>query len=179
MTKTMTYLAAAQDRQDREADLVIYRSPDWTPENALPDFPDLAFDYPVLLAQAETALGRRLSSYPEMVAKGTLNKEEADKDVRGWTLLVAEWRWIVHGTGKRPRLETLPDRIAAVDLALERIEKAIQRGNRSKDVLHQLACNRAMRWHLDRRAYGDVAVHFYADLTRKIREDIKGRGGAA
>lgn len=140
--------------------------PDGTP---LADDPYLLLDYDSLLAHCEAALARRQESYPKLIARSELAADEAQADITAWTLLAQEWRWIISGEGQCPPPWTLFDRIEAVDLALQRVEKAIERQGLTADLRHQLGCNQALRWHLGHLKYGDPAVHFYAAATHAAR----------
>lgn len=131
------------------------------------DASDIARDFPALLAQAETALARRRSSYPGFIRKGVLSPEAAEDDLRGWELLVEQWRCVVKGTGKMPDIKTLPDRMAAIDLALKRVDQAVARGKADADLERQKECYLAMRFHLERaKAEADAQKSAALDAAR-------------
>lgn len=155
-------------------EIVVYRSPDWRGPEGQPA-PGMAYEYEALLEQAETALARRQEAYPAMIARGQITAEDAEADIAAWQLLAAEWRWICDGTGELPHPSTLPARIAAVDLAMERAGAQLARGGRSDDLMRQVALITAMRWQLDRLRDGAPAVHHFADLTRRVRRAIEQR----
>lgn len=135
----------------------------------LPEDPHLLLDYHLLLEHCEAALARRQESYPALISRGDLDSVEAQADIAAWTLLAQEWRWIQTGEGQAPHWSSLFDRIAAVDLALQRVEKAIEQRGPTPELRHQLACNQALRWHLGHLKYGDPAVHFTAAATHAAR----------
>lgn len=142
-----------------------------------PSFPLYAFDYPALLAQAQESLARRQKAYPEWVRRGDIADDEAAKDIAAWEALVAEWTWIVHGTGELPPRYTLRARRAAIDLSLERIDTEIRRRG-GHEVLRQAHLLQAMHWHLHRTEDGEPAVHRLAQLNRTLRADLSGEANA-
>lgn len=139
-----------------------------------PAFPPSAFDYPVLLAQAEESLTRREAAYPEWVRAGRMSSDAAADDIAAWRLIVAEWRWIVRGEGELPAPTTLPARRAAIELSIERIEAEAHR-RRSADLTAQAERLEALRWHLHRTGEGTFAgeplVHRLARLSRQLRAE--------
>lgn len=137
-----------------------------------PDTPLYAWDYAALLDQAKAALARRREGYPKLVERGTMAQADADEDIAAWALIEAEWRWIVDGTGELPPPASLDQRLAAIDLALERVGTELRRGNRQHDVFRQSHLLQAMRWHLERIDQGAPAVHRYTRLTREIRAEL-------
>lgn len=159
-----------------DEDIVIAHSADWKP-GSWGQWPDFAHEYAALLEQAETALARRRDAYPAMVSKGAITGEDAQADIDAWEMLVAEWRWICTGEGEPPHPVTLRLRIAAVDLALERVTAELERGRRPESIVRQFHLITALRWHLDHLKFGAPAVHFWSELTRKCREDAAARAG--
>ena len=151
-------------------EFVLWHSPDWRePEG--PRAPCMVHEHEALLEQAETARARRREAYPAMIARGQITAEAAEADIAAWELLAAEWRWICDGTGDLPHPLTLPARIAAVDLAMERVSAELARGRRSADVIRQLHLVEALRWHLATLKFDAPAVHFWAGLTRQLRAE--------
>lgn len=148
--------------------LILYQSPDCT-EADLPGHPREAFDYEALLQQARISLARRRSAYPQSVSEGRMDADLAKRDIQGWALLVREWSWIVEDKGAPPALDTLLFRKDAADLALKRIGRAIEQGNHKPDTLYERELLKALRWHLGRVRDGEIAVHFYTKLNRKLR----------
>lgn len=162
-------------------DLVIFRDPACTSESIafwarFDERPDLVDEHPALLAQAREALARRQQAYPALIAKGEVTEQLAQADIAGWHNLVQEWDWIVSGSGEAPHPLTLRGRVAAVDLALDRIEAELGRsgggvaGGRRTDLLRQQALNQALRWHLGQLKFDAPAVHFWAECTRQARQ---------
>lgn len=138
-----------------------------------PDTPLYVWDYPALLAQAKVALQRRREGYPKLVERGGMEQADAAADIAAWELLAAEWQWIVDGSGALPARYTLDQRLAAIDLAIERVGTELRRGNRAHDVFRQSHLLQAMRWHLERLKDGEPAVHHFARLTRLVREGFE------
>lgn len=126
-------------------------------------------DYPALLEQAEAALDRRRDAYPGMVASGQIDQQAATADIAAWEWISAEWRWIITGEGEAPPSWTLFDRIAALDLALDRVGQQRSRKPRDKDLERQQALILAMRWHLSRLQGWTPLVHTLAALTHQLR----------
>jgi hypothetical protein len=139
--------------------------------------PLYAHDWPALLEQARSALAQRQQAYPAWIERGRLTREEADHDIRGWELLVAEWQWIVSAgeSGERPPFDTLHIRRDAVALSLQRIDAELQRGNRSHTILRQAHLVQALHWHLHRLRWHEPAVLSCVDLTRACRADLAAR----
>lgn len=158
--------------QPEEADLVIYRSVGFIDDWSRRDVPDFADDHPALLAQARTALARREAAYPAMVTRGEVTGDQAEADITGWRDLVQEWDWIVTGAGEAPHPLTRRRRLAAVDLALERVETELARSGsaRRADLLRQQDLYTAIRWHLTRLKLGAPAIHFWADCNHLLRQ---------
>lgn len=150
--------------------MVIAHGPDW--DGTLPDGPIFAHDHDLLLAEARRALAVRQEAYPGLVSRGAMAADAAEADIAAWGLIVAEWNWIVSGEGQLPGADTLPARIAAIDLALERAGAQIARGGGNEALLRQVALVNAMRWQLGRLRDGTPAVHHFAGLTRRIRRSI-------
>lgn len=136
------------------------------------DWPLYAWDYDAFLEQAKSALQRRRDGYPKLIEKGAMHQADADEDIAAWELIEAEWQWVVDGSGTLPPPATLDDRLAAVDLALERVGTELRRGNRAHDVFRQSHLLQAMRWHMERLHDGAPAVHRYARMTREARARI-------
>lgn len=136
-----------------------------------PETPLYAWDYEALLEQAKGALARRREGYPKLVERGSMDKAQADEDIAAWELIEAEWRWIVDGSGELPPASSLDQRLAAIDLALERIGTELRRGNRQHDMFRQSHLLQAMRWHLERIDQAVPAVHRFTRLTREIRAE--------
>lgn len=156
----------------------IYRSPGCR-DYPLDETPELARDYDALLAHARAALARRQAAYPALIGKGEITAELAQDDLAGWADLVQEWSWIVTGPNspegcELPHPMTLRRRLAAVDLALERIE--IERSRvpvtRRRELFHQQDLNLALRWHLTTLKYGTPAIHFWMGCTHALRRQL-------
>lgn len=133
--------------------------------------PLCAWDYDDMLAQAQTALERRRAAYPEWVQRGQIAADEADRDIRAWELLEAEWRWIVDGTGQLPASHTRRQRCDAIEVAMARVSAEISRRTRP-ELVAQAHVLQAMRWHLDRLWHGEPAVHHFQRQTRALRAEI-------
>lgn len=144
-----------------------------------PEIPLYAWDYDALLEQATGALVRRRDGYSKLVERGSMDQAQADEDIAAWELIEAEWRWIVHGTGELPPPASLDQRLAAIDLALERVGTELRRGNRQHDIFRQSHLLQAMRWHLERLDHGAPAVHRFTRLTREIRAEMAPQKEAA
>jgi len=148
-------------------EFVIFQSADYRPSN----HPLYAHEWPDLLAQAKASLASRQQAYPDWVKRNRLSQEDADRDIRAWELIVAEWQWIITSQGEAPGRETHPDRCAAVDLSLKRIDAELRRGNRSHDIYRQCHLALALRWHLSRHLYGEPAIHRIARFNHDLRRE--------
>lgn len=133
-----------------------------------PDWPLYAMDYDALLAQAKSSLEVRERIYPSWIQRGDIADDEAARDIEGWRQLVAEWTWIVEGTGELPPRHTLRQRLASVDLSLERVDVEIRRRG-GHEVLRQSHLLQALRWHLQRLDDGEPAVHRLTRLSRALQ----------
>lgn len=145
-------------------EIVIYRGPDYVE----PPVPLFYHDHPLLLAQARAALARREQAYPGLVEQGSMTPTDASADIAAWRAIVAEWEWVVAGTGMRdaPGPVSLDGMIAALQLAIERAGKA---GNHD-----QVQLNTALHHHLARRKGGEPTIHFLTNFNRWVREVCPG-----
>lgn len=145
-------------------EIVIYRSPDYI----APPVPNYYHDYGLLRDQARAALARREQAYPSLVEQGSMTEADARADIRAWRAIVAEWEWIVAGTGMRdaPGPVSLDAMIAALELAIERAGKA---GNPD-----QVQLNTAIHWHFTNRKGGTPMVHRLTLFNRWVREVCPG-----
>lgn len=142
------------------------------------DRPLYVYAYAELLQQCREGLARREAAYPEWIRAGRIADDEARRDIEGWKLLVAEWEWIVEGTGDLPPRHTLDQRIDAVNLAIERVSGEVRRRG-GHDILRQSHILQALLWHLVTHRFGAPAVHFFAGVTRAARaEAAAGRAAA-
>jgi hypothetical protein len=135
----------------------------------LPDRPIYAHDHAALLEQCQSALASRQASYPDLIARRLIDVDDARADIAAWELLVAEWTWIVGGTGQLPPSYTIADRIMAVELSLDRISQRMAQGARGHDLYRQAHLVQALRWHLNCREGGVPAVHRTAQITHEAR----------
>lgn len=159
------------------AENVIYRSADYREPVSAPLYIN---EWAQLLDQCRVALDRRRAAYPAMIAERKIKPDLAARDIAAWEVLVAQWTWIVEGPAAEgavlPDLMSLADRVAAVDLALVRVDQQIARGNRTHDILLQCHLNQALRWHLERERRVERTAAFYADLNRAIAADRAAKG---
>jgi len=136
-----------------------------------PDFglPVFRHDHDELHGQCLRAVARREELYPALIAAGRMDSEDADRDLVAWRELAAEWLWVCTGEGDLPHSATLPNRIAAIELAADRLEAELARGRRTEANLYQHHLLEALHWHCrpERR------THFYADLTRTLRAELR------
>lgn len=160
-------------QDDPFAITVVYLGPDQRPglPEEHPEFglPLFRHEYEQLHAQCERAVARREKSYPDLVAAGRLEAQDADRDLAAWRELAAEWLWICTGTGELPSDATLANRIAAVELAADRLEAELERGRRTEANLYQHHLLEALHWHLR----PGRQTRFYADLNRTLRAEMR------
>ena len=155
-------------------EFLVFQSADFDPEaaawqQAMTERPLYADDYAALLEQCRQAVDRRQRAYPAQIVKGLISAEDAAQDIEPWQPLAGEWQWIVDGTGELPPRHPLAHRIAACDLALARVDQELARGNRTHEIYRQSHLIEAIQWHLHRVRFGAPAVHFWAEMTRKLR----------
>ena len=125
------------------------------------DPPSARFDYPDLLAMAETMLAARERRFPALIRAGELSAEAAAAELATFNDLVADWQWIVSGIGRRAPLHTLQARRDALDRSLATIaDIAREGGGFSPDLAAQAERVIAMRWHLEpgRRTHHLAAI---------------------
>lgn len=148
-------------RADPFAPIMIWHSADWRADPR--DLPIFRHDWHLLLEQCRVAVERREAAYPQLVRAGRMEAGLADSDIAAWRALHAEWQWIITGEGECPDRASLPDRIAAAQLALQRVDGELQR-QWSEDLIYQRHLLQAIAWHLgDGRAA--PAIHFTASLN--------------
>lgn len=147
-------------RHDPFIPVLVAAGPDYRPPAHEP--PVFRDDWDELHAQCRAAVARREAAYPELIARGQIAADLAARDIASWQALAAEWHWIITGEGAPPAPETLPDRIAACELALERIEGEFARGRDTDHNFYQRHLVTALLWHLTRCRFGAPAVHFCA-----------------
>ena len=163
---------------DPFAPVALWSSPDFRADD-WPEQPLYAFLYQEIAEHCAAALSSRVKSYPDLIAKGVIAESEAAADIKAWELLSAEWQWISTGDGKLPSPGSLAARRAAVELALERITQAFDRGDRRHDLYRQAHLNLALRWHLHRLTNGTPAVHHLAALSRELRAEAAAKRSIA
>jgi hypothetical protein len=148
------------------ASILIAHGPDYRPPRE--DIPLFAHDWDELLAQCRTALDRRVAAYPGMIAKRVITADDARRDIAAWQTLVREWHWILSGTGQPPSPLTMPDRMAALDLAMTRVRQEIGRGNRTHANYRQAHLIQALHWHLVHRDGLEPRVYWTARLNHAL-----------
>ncbi|WP_260925373.1 hypothetical protein [Novosphingobium sp. 9] len=153
-------------RHDPYYPTVIWQSRDYRPDGTQ-DLPPLRHEYEAILQQCRTAVARREKAYPQLVREKRLDPETAGRDLDAWRVLATEWQWIVTGEGEAPHHASLPARIDAVALALDRVGAEIQRAP-TDSLLLQRAILEGLAWHLgDGRA--GPAIHHTARINHALR----------
>ena len=61
--------------------------------------------------------------------------------------------------------------MAAVDLAIVRVDQEMARGNRTHDVLRQSHLIEALRWHLLCSTHGEPMIHRCARTNHQLRAE--------
>lgn len=118
---------------------------------------------------AVTLRKRRSEHYPLLVVGGRMTEEEASADLQAWSDIVADWDWICTGSGKPASKDTLPARIAALDLALTRWLAIHDGPERVESSFYaEGALIAAMRWHLEPKPFGQ-SIHFLASVGHRWR----------
>lgn len=83
-----------------------------------------------------------------------MSEEEAAQDIEAWQEIANDWDWICTGLGSPATRESLPERINALDTAIERFFQVIdgQGGTMSPEMGLQGAALAAIRWWAEREA---------------------------
>ncbi len=134
--------------------------------------PRLRRDYPELLAMAQSMLDSRRNRFPDLIAQGRIEPDEAERQIAIFEQIVADWRWLCTGEGEHASYLTLHDRRTALDASLATIADLARRRRRFDcQLAHQAECVIAMRWHLEpERA---PATRFWAALTHEMRREAR------
>ncbi len=106
-----------------------------------------------LAIEAEGALQRREEQYPALVEAGKIAAEVADREIRTWRAIAADWRAVVDGgdpvagdgTGLREKIEALTESIRRYDRALARAIDA------APDAVRRDCTDGQPLWLLDQR----------------------------
>lgn len=122
-----------------------------------------------LLKMAEAMLAARRNGFPDQIAAGTMNAEDAAAELTLFEHLVADWRFIASGGAGEPApFATIPDRRDALDASLRTIaDIAREAGGFSETLGAKAQAVIALRWHLE-PGRDTVAL---ARLTHRLRAD--------
>jgi hypothetical protein len=118
-----------------------------------------------LLDEAEGALERRQAQYPAMVSNGRMDAARADKEIRIWSAIVADWRRVVMDRGDRGDGATVQEKIAALVDAVGRFDAALSKEIRANARI-QRDCAMGADAYMLRILHGD-AVSSLLDLARR------------
>ena len=102
-----------------------------------------------------------------------LTAATADADIAAWCAIADDWYWIASNgrSGKPPHRFTLPDRIAALDTAIDRFFTAMDRaGERAKRPAAQTLSPAQQQ-----QITSYLAMRYWAEHERRNRYDSEGR----
>ncbi len=134
--------------------------------------PRLRRDYPDLLAMAKSMLASRRERFPDLIAAGRIEADEAARQIALFEQIVADWRWICTGEGEPAPHHTIDDRREALDASLSTIANVARRRRGFDGTLaHQAECVIAMRWHLDPER--ERITRHWAALTHQMRREAR------
>ncbi len=140
----------------------VNNPPEWThPRIANPDA--LRSHWPEIAHEANQALWRRKDAYPARVTAGKMSAEDAAQEIATWQEIANDWDWICTGLGTPASKDSLPERINALDTAIERFFQVVdgQGGTMTPEMALQGAALATMRWFAEReRAH---------DYTKQVR----------
>jgi hypothetical protein len=133
-----------------------------------------------LARYANEALWRRRDAYPILVKDGNMDTDTAQADIDAWATIAADWDWCATGidndrSARAPR-ESLAARIAALDIAIERLRAAINAGPVTDLLIDQSECLAALRWWAEQEQLASVGkapitstAHFLATVNHEAR----------
>ncbi len=128
--------------------------------------------YAAISAQADRMLAERQRAFPALIDNGTLTVEDAESELRIWTIIAGDWHWIATGEGERAEFGTLAARRAAMDSSLARIAEHAREYGGFTDKLNEMAnLLIAMRWHLEPAQLNrERNVYWAAEINRELRK---------
>lgn len=117
-------------------------------------------------------LKSRQARFPEMIAQAAMPAEEADRQIRIFEEIVAEWHWICTGEGSTGSYLTLSERREALEQSLATIAGiARQQGGFSQKLAQQAESVIAMLWHADRER--NFATLSTARLNHELKKELR------
>lgn len=141
-----------------------------------PDPPPARHDWPELLEMAQTMLDSRCKRYPGEVDGGRMDAGLAAREIRTFEAIVADWTFIVHGTGEPAGEDTLEARREALDSSIVTIAMIAREQHGFSPKLEDQADRViALRWHL----LPGMRTAALARLNHEIRAERRIREGQA
>ena len=140
------------------------------------DPPEKRHDFADLQRMAESMLATRRKRFPDMIAAGEIQAEDAQAELAACEDLVADWRFIASGgaDGEPGSSLTIAQRRRILDTGLQTIaDIARQKGGFSETLGRQAECAIALRWHLE-PGRDQIAL---ARLTHQLRTEAAAAQG--
>lgn len=134
------------------------------------DPPAYRHDFAGIYACAAKMLNTRVTQYPRLIADGTLDRGEANREIAAWQEIVRDWRWLARAGGNPASADSYDARCEALDDSLRRLTKLAQKNDgltdEQADMAHFVI---AMRWHL----LPDQNTHQRAARCMEIEQEIR------
>lgn len=83
--------------------------------------------YAPLAREAADALERRLSRYPALVEAGRIPADQADREIRVWRAIAAQWHWVATLERIDAPAATIVERVEALEESLRRADRVIMK----------------------------------------------------
>ena len=126
-------------------------------------------DHHEMREMAQNMLRIRQERFPELVAKGEMDADEAKQELALFAQIAGHWHWVITGEGEPAPRITIVDRCAVLDQSIRRIaEIASKRGGFDQELLHQAHCVIAMRFNAAPSREDDVIC--LAKITHELRQ---------
>lgn len=123
--------------------------------------------YAPLADEAAAAVERREAQYPALIVAGKLSADQAEREIRVWRAIAADWRWVV--TLERPEVEpaSLTEKIAALEESTRRAERSMRRAFAASNSSVREAWAQDMPMVEMANRYGEEATSaFFAEWER-------------
>lgn len=136
---------------------------------------NIRYRFTPLLAEAEGALQRREQQYPALVKAGKIAANVAEREIRTWSAIVADWRRVVSGTGPRGEGASRAEKIEALEESIRRFNGQLAKVIAAAPVRVQRDCvEGAKLWMLEDR-HGDAVepvleVHRQRERVEELRD---------
>lgn len=122
--------------------------------------------YQPLAEEAAAAVQRREAQYPALIKASKLPAAQAEREIRVWRAIAADWRWVV--TLERVEVEpaTLAEKVEALEESARRAERSMRKAFAASDGSVREAWSRDMPMAEMTARYGDATGTFFAEWER-------------